>query len=713
MRTRLAASIALAVIGAALLVVGGLALYAREEIVDQDAFAQRATQTLDDDAVGHAIARELAAEVSNAGPPQLVSARPILESVFEALIDTTPFQRVFDQAARQANRLLFTREKTVVLKLQDAVTVLRSALEGANPKLAEKIPKNVQPELAKLENRDFGTSTIEAADNARTLGIVLPLLALVALVGSVIVAPDRRSAITRAGIAVGIAGVATVIGLTVVRTLVVDGLEGDVLEPDEARAAGEAIWDGFLGDLRAWAIGVAAAGLIVAAASASLLRPVEVSGRAERLGRRLTVTPETTAGRVARGVGAVALGIVVVLNPTLAVQIVAIAAGALLLFFGTSELLENVQAPERRVELRGPSRRGLAVGGAAAAGAIVVAVVLIAVIGGGGGKAQGPIDPDEITSCNGSPKLCDRRLNEITFPGTHNSMSAADDRGWLFTNQRHDIATQLEDGIRVLLIDPHYGVRDGNKVRTDLVREGTSRNRIAKQIGEQGLSAAERLFGDLGRGSLEGPREPYLCHSVCELGATPMVTALEDVRSFLEDNRFEVVIIFIEPSIENDEIAAAFHDAGLSPYLATLQRYEPLPTLRDLIASNRRLVVFTERGGGDPPWYHEGFSFTQDTEVGAELDECEARNGSAASPLLMVNHWVDGFPPPVEANEEVTSLHDLLERAHTCRKQLGRVPNLFPVDFYDTSDIVEAAARLNGVAEGGAGGGSGGSGGSE
>jgi hypothetical protein len=114
-----------------------------------------------------------------------------------------------------------------------------------------------------------------------------------------------------------------------------------------------------------------------------------------------------------------------------------------------------------------------------------------------------------------------------------------------------------------------------------------------------------------------------------------------------------------------------------------------------MIASNRRLVVFTERGGGTPAWYHEGFSFTQDTVVGAELDQCEGRNGNAASPLLMVNHWVDGFPPPVEPNEQVTDMRSLLERARTCKRELGRIPNLFPVDFYDSGDIVAAVERLN------------------
>jgi hypothetical protein len=699
-RTRGAVSVGLIVIAAILLLVGGLALYLREEIVDSDAFADRATQTLEEDAVARAVSIEVAADFSNVGPPALVSGRPILESVIDALIGTEPFREIFHEAAEQANKVLFTRDRTVVVQLEDATKVIRSALQSANPKLAKKIPKNVTPELARLDQAKFATGTLRAADNIRFLGIVLPLLSILAFAAGIAVAPDRRAAVTRAGLAVGIVGGIGLIVLIVLRSLVVNGLEGEVLTQEEVRAAGGAIWDGFLGDLSTGWLVLGAAGMVVAAASSSLFEAQDVGKQASRLRERLTRTPGTTAGRLIRGIGALLVGVLVVISPTLALQIVAVFAGALLLFFGVSEVLNVVQTPAARSEAyrRAGWRRWLTVAGGIVASMIVVGVVLALVISGRDGeRPQGPIAAADISACNGSPELCDRRLNKVTFPGTHNSMSAADSRGWLFTNQRHDIAQQLEDGIRVLLIDPHYGVPSGDKVRTDLEREGTSRNRIAAQIGTKGLGAAERLVGDIDETDLEGERVPYLCHSVCELGATPMVDALTDVRTFLEDNRFEVVIIFIEPSIRADEIAKAFADAGLDPYLATLERYEPLPTLREMIASNRRLVVFTERGGGTPDWYHEGFSFTQDTEVGADPDKCPPRNGNAASPLLMANFWVDGFPPPVEANEKATALDKLLQRARVCRKELGRVPNLFPVDFYDNSDIVEAAEQLNGV----------------
>ena len=49
-----------------------------------------------------------------------------------------------------------------------------------------------------------------------------------------------------------------------------------------------------------------------------------------------------------------------------------------------------------------------------------------------------------------------------------------------------------------------------------------------------------------------------------------------------------------------------------------------------------------------------------------------------------------------------------MERAKTCKRELGRIPNLFPVDFYDSGDIVEAVAKLNELSVG-AGRGTGGS----
>jgi hypothetical protein len=315
------------------------------------------------------------------------------------------------------------------------------------------------------------------------------------------------------------------------------------------------------------------------------------------------------------------------------------------------------------------------------------------------GDPSAPLDEDEIIECNGLAQLCDRRLDEVVLAGTHNSMSAVDRPGWFFANQRSPIPEQLDDGIRLLMIDPHYGIVDHEgRVRTDLEAEGTTRNRVAAQIGADAIHAAERLAGRLDILPAEGERKIYLCHTLCELGAARMSSTLEEIRGWLESNRSEVLLIFIESSVDPDEVESEFEDAGLEPYLATLPRDAPLPTLREMIASGRRVVVLDERDGGDASWYQPGFIFAQDTSIEAFTEHrsgCKPRKGSPESPLLVLNNWVDEFPPPPSQAEKVNEATELLERFEQCQERLGRRPNAIAVDFYEHGDVVSVAEDLN------------------
>jgi hypothetical protein len=58
---------------------------------------------------------------------------------------------------------------------------------------------------------------------------------------------------------------------------------------------------------------------------------------------------------------------------------------------------------------------------------------------------------------------------------THNSMGAGDIADWMFPNQQKGIRMQLEDGIRGFLIDVHYGVPVGDRIKTILDDEVKSR----------------------------------------------------------------------------------------------------------------------------------------------------------------------------------------------------------------------------------------------
>ncbi len=101
-------------------------------------------------------------------------------------------------------------------------------------------------------------------------------------------------------------------------------------------------------------------------AAAAALDPEDVEQPTERLRKRLARRPRTTWGLALRGAGALLLGVFVVLNPTLTLQVAAILGGAYLIFFGTSELLVLLQrrgvSAEQHVSSR---RRAFAVAGVA------------------------------------------------------------------------------------------------------------------------------------------------------------------------------------------------------------------------------------------------------------------------------------------------------------------------------------------------------------
>ena len=118
---------------------------------------------------------------------------------------------------------------------------------------------------------------------------------------------------------------------------------------------------------------------------------------------------------------------------------------------------------------------------------------------GGGSGGTGSEAPGGATGCNGSAALCGKRLDQVVFPGTHNSYAASAEPGWHFASQRFAIPRQLKDGITALLLDVHYGVAEpgGDLVRTDFAAEGADANKVAAAIPDReraGRRTARRAF---------------------------------------------------------------------------------------------------------------------------------------------------------------------------------------------------------------------------
>jgi hypothetical protein len=309
-------------------------------------------------------------------------------------------------------------------------------------------------------------------------------------------------------------------------------------------------------------------------------------------------------------------------------------------------------------------------------------------------------DTSVVTECNGYARLCNRRLDQVVFAGAHNAMSNADIPGWLFPHQPHVLPRQLEDGIRALLIDVHYGVPAGEHVITDFDREGGSVDKIRGALGPEATDAAVRIRNRF-MGHETGSSGLYFCHGFCELGAYPVGPTLEGIRDYMVANPGEVVIIVVEDYVTPQDLAVAFQDAGLLNLIYTGPLAKPFPTLRQLIDLDQRLVVFIESGKPGVPWLRPAWQSMQETPYTFHEPKdfsCRPNRGPRTAPFFQINNWIETTPAPRPSNAEIVNSYDaLLARARECRQERGQLPNILAVDFYDVGDVFRVVRTLNGL----------------
>jgi hypothetical protein len=304
--------------------------------------------------------------------------------------------------------------------------------------------------------------------------------------------------------------------------------------------------------------------------------------------------------------------------------------------------------------------------------------------------------PDRL-GCNGDVLLCDRRLDQVVIPATHNSNASAAD-GYLIGNQTRGIPSQLNAGYRGLLIDIYFGLRrPGSGIvltdRAPLTPE--ERAQQVAELGERAVRSAEQVRSRAVKAG--GTRGIYLCHSFCEIGATPFEPELVTIRKWLQSHPREVLVLFLQDEIPPEPIVQAFQQAKLDQYAITLQRNRPLPTLQEMIDSNHRLVVLAEKHvSTTTSWYLNGFSFVQETPFSFRRVSdfnCAPNRGESSSPLFLVNHFVTPASAPETARANARKV--LESRLAECQRERGKLPNLVAVDFYNLGDVLSVVRHAN------------------
>ncbi len=698
MRARRLTALGLLAAFALALAVAAIALYAERTLFDSGRFADRVEVALEDDAVSREVADTLTAEIV-AAKPDLIAVQPLIGGVAEQVAGGSAFRALAGRAAFETHAAVFDRERdSAVLIVGNGALLVAQAIEATRPELARRLPGTLESTLASISEGPVGRALVDLAQGAEDVELLAWIalaLALALLAAAIVVTPagERVGTVARAGWALGAVGVLLVLAVQI-GSLVVGGF-GDT---DQRIAALRAVWDAFLGDLAVWGFSLAAIGLVVLAAATSRADEPTLARRARAFVLRAAARPQGIPLRALRVVALLALGVLIAVQPLEALRLLALGAGLFTIALGVDELMAI--APRRA---GAGAAAGAADGGPSVrpyAGLIAAAIVGVVVLGAIGVSAATDDTPPE-PGCNGAEELCERRLDAVAIPATHNSMSSPQD-GFLLPNQETGIRAQLRGGIRGLLIDMHVGARTPRGTYTLLKEGGKSRAKIEEAIGPEATRTALRLREQIGyRGG--GDERIYLCHGFCELGAVDAERALREVRDFLVANPGAVLAISVEDQVTARQTADVFARSGLLDYVWK-GPVRPIPTLGEMVEADERVLVFGEEDTEGVPWYHEQFVYVRDTPYDLPSAEallsprgCAIGRGTEASPFLLMNQFVSGDPPLPRPARVVNQRDAILAHARECRRSLGGLPGLIAVDFWEQGDVVGAARELNGL----------------
>ena len=251
--------------------------------------------------------------------------------------------------------------------------------------------------------------------------------------------------------------------------------------------------------------------------------------------------------------------------------------------------------------------------------------------------------------------LCQKKYDEVAYLTTHNAFNSAEDN-FQFPNQTYNITSQLESGVRALMID---------------------------------------VYDDAGI--------PVVYHSFSILGSVPLYDIFLEIKDFLDMHPNEIITVILECYTNANSIENQLQQSFLYDYLYIKDANLPWSTLEDMIISNKRLVIFSDENDGNinQPWYHYIWDYAVETHFSVNNINnfsCNFNRGDSLNDLFIINHFLTdalfGYGLYNESSV-VNSNPFFINRIIDCQIQHNKFPNFITVDFFELGDAFAVVDHIN------------------
>jgi len=181
--------------------------------------------------------------------------------------------------------------------------------------------------------------------------------------------------------------------------------------------------------------------------------------------------------------------------------------------------------------------------------------------------------------------------------------------------------------------------------------------------------------------------------------STPFIDQLLLIRKYLENKPDKILTLFLDFNVNVNELSTLIDESGIQPYLFEYNSRDGWPTLKEMVDTGKRLVIFgMQEHRNNPDWLHYIWDYAVEpyySILEAPVFIGEFLKGDPRNTLLIYNDYnIPGKSETVDASFYNTTQNPyLIEHVKSVWKNTGKTPNFIFLDKYE-SWIIQVLYQL-------------------